>query len=124
MHLKGKQLASGTGGIFSSSFSSLFASVDGGALEGRGTSIEYEDWLDTEVEELADAAEEANDVTVPEGVAVLVTNGLQELVDPDGGIDGEALFVQRFYLDRSSTRLNEGPQAGDTNDKTSLARSM
>lgn len=49
---------------------------------------------------------------VAEGVAFLVAHGFQELVDPDGGVDGEALFVEGFELDGAGAGLDDGPEAG------------
>lgn len=65
-------------------------------------------------EEFADAAEEANDVGIPESVAFFVADGFEELIDPDGGVDGEALSSEGFESDRACTRLDDSPEASDT----------
>lgn len=66
------------------------AGGDGAALEGGGGSVEDEDGLCTKEEELADAAEEAEDVCVPHHLPLLIPHRLQELNHPDARIDGES----------------------------------
>lgn len=53
-------------------------------------------------------------MAIPQRISFLVAHGLEELVDPDGSIDGEALLVQRFDLDWPRAGLQNGPEAGDT----------
>lgn len=65
-------------------------------------------------EEFTDTAEEANDVGIAESVAFLVADGFEELIDPDGGVDGEALSSEGFEFDRACTRLDDSPEASDT----------
>lgn len=65
-------------------------------------------------EEFADAAEEANDVGTAESMTFLITDGFEELVDPDGGVDGEAFSSEGFEFDRACTGLDDGPEACDT----------
>lgn len=64
-------------------------------------------------EELADAAKEADDVAVAEGMAFLVANSFQELVDPDRSVDGETLPREGFELDGACAGLDDGPEARD-----------
>lgn len=65
-------------------------------------------------EEFADTAEEANDVGTAESVAFLIADGFEELIDPDGGVNGEALSSECFEFDRACTGLDNGPEACDT----------
>lgn len=65
-------------------------------------------------EEFADTAEEANDVGTAESVAFLVADGFEELIDPDGGVNSEALSSECFEFDRACTGLDNGPEACDT----------
>ena len=51
---------------------------------------------------------------VAEGVSFFVAHGFEELVDPDGGVDCEALFVQGFDLDGAGAGVDDVPEAGDT----------
>ena len=53
---------------------------------------------------------------VPQGVPFLITDCFEELVDPDGGINREALLIERFDLYRASARLYDGPEPGHTHD--------
>lgn len=65
-------------------------------------------------EEFADAAEEANDVGIAESMAFFVADGFKELIDPDRGIDGEALSSESFKFDRACARLDDSPEACNT----------
>lgn len=56
-------------------------------------------------------------MTVAQGVALLVAYGLQKLVYPDGGVDGEALAVQRGEIGGARTGLEDLPEAVDTHDE-------
>ena len=47
-------------------------------------------------------------------VAFLVAHRLEELVDPDGGVHGQALAVQGVDLDGAGAWVQNGPEAGDT----------
>jgi hypothetical protein len=93
LHLNRQEFACGPCGILSPTLSPRFAVADSLSLERRSAAIEYEDGLDAEEEELAYTAEEANNMTVPQGIALFITDSFEELVDPDGCVDGEALLV-------------------------------
>ena len=53
---------------------------------------------------------------VAERVAFFVAHRFQELVDPDGGVDGETLFVERFELYGTGAWLDDGPKASDAHE--------
>ena len=59
---------------------------DGRKLERGRAAVKDEDGLDTKEEELADAAEEAEQVRVAEEVALAVAHRLQELVQPNARV--------------------------------------
>lgn len=65
-------------------------------------------------QELADAAEEADDVGIVEGVALSVAHGFEELVDPDGGVDGETFSGEGLETDGAVGGLEDLPEAVDT----------
>jgi len=69
---------------------------DGISLQRRGTSVEHEDGLDPIEEEFADPTEEAQDVCIDQGPALLITHGGLELVDPDAGVDGKCFALHGF----------------------------
>ena len=69
-------------------------------------------------QELADAPEEADDVRVAQRIAFLVAHGFEELVDPDGGVDGEALLVEGRELDGAGAGGEDGPEALDAHSWT------
>jgi len=50
-------------------------------------------------------------VRVAQRVAFLIPYGFQELVDPDRGIDSEALTVERWEGRRARGRPEDGPEA-------------
>jgi len=114
LHLEGEQFPSSACGILPSTFPSLLASINGLTLEHWSAAIEDEDGLDADEEQLADAAKEADDMTVSQGIALLVADCLEKLIDPDGRVNGETLLVQSLDLDRSSAWLHHSPEAGDT----------
>jgi hypothetical protein len=87
----------------------LLARANDIALQRWRTAIKDEDRLDAEVQELANAAEETDDVTVAQSIALFVAYGFQELVDPDGGVYGESLTIERFELRWASAWLDDGP---------------
>ena len=53
-------------------------------------------------------------MAVAQGVALLVADCLEKLVNPDGGIDGEALAVERRQVCRARAGLHDGPEALNT----------
>lgn len=59
-------------------------------------------------------------MAVAEGVAFFVSYRFQELVDPDRGVHGESLFVQRFELDGTRAGLHDSPEAGDAHVERSV----
>jgi hypothetical protein len=109
LHLHGQQFPSSPHGIFPSTLAPRLSGSDGLSLQRRSAAIEHEDRFDAKEEELANAAEKADDMTVPQGVAFLVANGFEELVNPDGGIDGQAFTVQCLYFDGSRAWLQDLP---------------
>jgi len=76
LHLHGQQLAGGPDGIVATALAPALALLDGGALEGGRAAVEDEDGQDAEPKQLANAAEEANDVRVAQRIALLVAHGL------------------------------------------------
>jgi hypothetical protein len=46
------------------------------------------------------------------------------LVDPDGGIHGQTLAIERFELRRAGAWLDDGPEAGDTHRLSGPAESL
>lgn len=71
----------------------MLSRTNGLSLQRWRATIEYEDRLDPEEKELADAPEKSYDVAIAEGIAFLVTDSFEKLVDPDGRIYGNALLV-------------------------------
>lgn len=114
LHLYGQQLPSRPDCILPPALAARFTVADGLTLEGGGAAIENEDGLDADEQQLADPAEETDDVAVAQGVSFLVAHGFEELVDPDGGIHGEPLLVQGLNLDGPRAGLQHSPEAGDT----------
>jgi hypothetical protein len=92
--------------------------LDGCSLERWCTTVKHEDGLDAEPEELADAAEETDDVRVAQRIPLLVANGFQELVYPDGRINGQALAIERGEIGWACAWLDDGPEAVDTHYDT------
>lgn len=88
--------------------------MDGGALEGRGAAVEDKHRLDAVPEQFTYSTEETDDVRVAEGVAFFVANGFEELVDPDGGVDGQAFAVERREVGWAGAGLEDGPEAVHT----------
>lgn len=88
--------------------------MDGGALEGGSTAIEDEHRLDAVPEKFAYSTEETDDVGVAKSVAFFVADGFEELVDPDGGVDGQALAVEGGQVGWAGARLEDGPEAVHT----------
>lgn len=48
---------------------------------------------------------------VTKGIAFFVADGFEELVDPDGGVDGEAFAVEGGEVGWAGTGLEDGPEA-------------
>jgi hypothetical protein len=91
--------------------------MQGGAFQGGRAAVEDKDGLDAIPKELANAAEEANNMAVAQSIALLVANGLEELVDPDGSINGETLVVEGGEVRGTSAGLHDGPEALNTHDE-------
>lgn len=53
-------------------------------------------------------------MTVAQGVALFITHGFEELVDPDGGVDGETLPVESGEVGRACGGGEYLPEALDT----------
>ena len=73
-------------------------------------------------QQLAYSPEKADDVRVAQSVAFLVADRFQELVDPDGGVDGEALFVEGGELDRARAGGENSPKTLNAHDWSALNR--
>ncbi len=114
LHLHGEQLPGGARGILAAALASPASGLEGGALQGGSAAIKDEDGLHAMPQQLADAAEEADDVAVAQGVALLVTDGFEELVNPDGGVDSEALSVEGGEVRGAGAGLRDGPESLDT----------
>jgi hypothetical protein len=67
-------------------------------------------------QQLADAAEEADDMAITKGIPLLVADCLEKLVDPNGSIDGETLLVEGGEVRRPCAGLCDSPKALDTHD--------
>jgi hypothetical protein len=124
LHLYRKKLSSCSDSIFSPALAARLAVADGLSLERRRATIEHKDGLDADEEELADSAKEAHNVAVAQGIALFITHSFKELVNPDGGIDSEALLVQRFDLDGTRAWLQDGPEASDTHGRVLETQSI
>jgi hypothetical protein len=85
--LYGKQLPRGSRGIFSVTLASLLSASDCLPFHDGGPAIEDEDGPDPEIQQLAYAAKEPNDMRIPERIAFLVSHRFQELIDPDRRVD-------------------------------------
>lgn len=86
------------------------------SLESRRAAIKDKDRLDIIVEKFADTAEETDDVCVADHGAVVVAHATHELVEPDTGIDRQALVGQGLELDGPCHRVQELPKAFHTHD--------
>ena len=53
-------------------------------------------------------------MAVVEGVAFLVADSFEELVDPDRGVDGETFVGEGIELDGAGTGRENGPEALNT----------
>ncbi len=51
---------------------------------------------------------------VAEGVSLFVTYCFEELVDPDGGIDGKTGFIEGFELGGTGAGREDGPKTCNT----------
>ncbi|KAK3336130.1 hypothetical protein B0T19DRAFT_408595 [Cercophora scortea] len=116
LHLHGKQLPGCARGILATTLASAATALESSSLQGRGAAIENEDGPDAKPQQLAYATEEADNVTVAQGVALLVANRFEKLVDPDGSVDSEALAVEGREIGRARTWLHDGPETIDTHD--------
>jgi hypothetical protein len=114
LHLNRKQLARRPRRIIPPPLSPLLARANDIPLQRRGAAVKDKDGFDAVEEELADSAEESYHMAVPQGVSLFVSDGFEELVDPDGGVDGQSLAVQRLEFRRARAWLHDGPETGDT----------
>lgn len=53
-------------------------------------------------------------MAVAEGIALFVAHSFEELVNPNGSINGEALAVKGGEISRARTRLDDLPEALNT----------
>lgn len=88
--------------------------LDRRPFQGRRATIEHKDGQDAEPEQLADAAEEPYDVGVAQGVTFLVADCFEELVDPDGSVDGETLAIESCEVGWTGAGLDDRPETVDT----------
>lgn len=109
LNLHRQELAGRSDCILSPTLSSPLPRGNRLPLECRCTSIENEDRLDAEEQQLANPSEEAYDVAVAESIPLLVSNCLEKLIDPNRRVNGKSLLVKRFQLDRASTGLKDCP---------------
>lgn len=86
------------------------AGGEGAPLEGRCGAVEDEDRAGPEEEELADAAEEAEDVGVADHVALVVPHRPHELHHPDAGVHRQPLPRQGLHRDAPPDRGQQPPQ--------------
>ena len=94
--------------------SPLFSSGDCLPFHHWRPAIEDEDRLDAEIEQLADATEESNDMGISKRIALFISYCLEKLIDPDRRVDGEPSLVECFEFNGASARLHDRPKAGDT----------
>lgn len=124
LHLYSQQLPRCPDCIFPSSLTARLAVADSLSLERRCATIEDEDGLDADEEELAYSAKETNNMAVAQRVSFLVSHCFEELVNPNGGIHGEPLLVQRLDLNRPRAGLQDSPETGDTHGDVPKTRSI
>jgi hypothetical protein len=117
LHLYGQQLTSRSNSIFATALASALSVLNSLSLENRRTTIENEDRLDTEPEKFTNATEETNDMRIAQGVSFLVTHGFEKLVDPDRGIDGEALTIESRKVRRPGAWLDDRPKTVHTHSR-------
>ena len=53
-------------------------------------------------------------MAVAQGVAFFVAHSFEELVDPDGGVDGETFLCEGWERCGPSSRRDHGPETSDT----------
>lgn len=83
---------------------------DSEPFEGWGATVKDKDGLDVKVEQFADAAIEAEDVSVSDGLPVLVAHAPEELMEPDTCVDGEVFVGEGVHLDGACYRMEQLPQ--------------
>jgi len=83
-------------------------------FEYRCAAIEDEDGLDAEEEQFTDTPEETHNVRVTQSIAFFIAHCFEKLIDPDGGIDCEALLVEGREGCWTSGGREDGPEACDT----------
>lgn len=55
-------------------------------------------------------------MTVSQRISFFVTNGFEELVDPDTGVDGETFAIEGFEFCGTGGGRDDCPEAGDTHN--------
>jgi hypothetical protein len=116
LHLHGEQLAGRSHSIFATAFSSSLSLLDRLALENGGAAIKDKDRLDAEPEELAYTTKETDYMRVAQSVSFPVAHSFEELVNPDGRINGETLAIESREVRGPSAWLDNGPEAVNTHD--------
>lgn len=86
------------------------AGGEGAALERRRGAIEDEYGADAEEEELADTAEEPEEVRVPDHLAAVVPHRPHELHHPDARVHRHPLPRKGLHRDASPDRSQQFPQ--------------
>lgn len=51
---------------------------------------------------------------ISERISFFISNGFEELVYPNGRVDGESFSIEGFEFDRSSAGLDYSPESSDT----------
>lgn len=90
------------------------AGNDGPALEGWCATVEDEDGLGPQEQELADAAEETEEVGVLHHLPPVVSHRLHELHHPYARIDGESLSGEGLDGDAAADGGEQFPEALDS----------
>ena len=87
LHLYSKQFSRSPYSIFPVALTFLLSTSDCLPFHNRGPAIEDEDGTDPEIQQLAYAAKESNDVRISERIAFFVSHRFQKLIDPDRRVD-------------------------------------
>ena len=83
-------------------------------LERRRRPIEHEHGINVQEKQLAQPAEEAENGCVLQHLARIVTHRLDELDQPDGGVDSEPFPCERLQRHAAATWGEEVPEPRDT----------